>query len=61
MLLVNGVWLNAGADYVNAEEKGSGTPLPRIPPLRGRMGLEFNYRGFIVRPELVLVNRQDRT
>ncbi|MCW5981676.1 MAG: TonB-dependent receptor [Bryobacteraceae bacterium] len=59
--LVHGVWLNAGADYVNAEEKGSGTPLPRIPPLRGRTGLEFNYRGFIVRPELVLVNRQDRT
>jgi outer membrane receptor protein involved in Fe transport len=34
------VWLNLGLDYVNAELTSTNTPLPRIPPLRGRVGLE---------------------
>ena len=54
------IWLNVGADYVNAELTGSGTPLPRIPPLRGRVGLEFRVKGLLVNPEFVMANHQDR-
>jgi iron complex outermembrane receptor protein len=36
------------------------TPLPRIPPLRGRVGLEFNYQGLRVQPEAVLAKDQSR-
>lgn len=50
----------SGLDYVNAKLK-SGTPLPRIPPFRARLGFDAHYKDFSVRPELVLVNRQGRT
>ena len=49
----------AGVDYVNAE-LSNGTPLPRISPLRGRVGLDFHYKNFSVKPEFVGVARQDR-
>jgi len=54
------VWLNLGTDYVNAELKDSGTPLPRIPPLRGRVGLEGIYKGFRVKPEVIMSDSQNR-
>jgi iron complex outermembrane receptor protein len=54
------LWLNLGADYVNAELTDTGTPLPRIPPLRGRVGLEFNYKGLTLNPEVVMTKDQDR-
>jgi iron complex outermembrane receptor protein len=54
------VWLNLGLDYVNAELTSSDTPLPRIPPLRGRVGLEFRYKGLLLNPEVVMANHQDR-
>jgi iron complex outermembrane receptor protein len=59
------IWLNLGLDYVDAELTdplgaiGSGTPLPRIPPLRGRVGLDFNYKGLSVKPEAILARDQD--
>ena len=34
--------------------------LPRIPPARGRAGLDFTHKGLSVRPEAVLTNRQSR-
>ena len=34
--------------------------LPRIPPARLRMGLDFKYSGLSVRPELVFAAKQDR-
>lgn len=52
--------LLAGADYVQAE-LSNGTPLPRIPPLRGRIGLDVHYNAFSLKPEFVAVARQDRT
>jgi iron complex outermembrane receptor protein len=55
------LWLNLGADYVNAELKNGGGALPRIPPLRGRVGLDFRKGGLSVRPELRLAKDQDRT
>lgn len=54
------IWLNVGADFVNAELTGTGTPLPRIPPLRGRVGLEIRVKGLLVNPEFVMANHQDR-
>ena len=54
------VWLNLGLDYVNAELTGSDTPLPRIPPLRGRAGVEIRYKGLLLNPEIVVANHQDR-
>ena len=54
------LWLNLGLDYVNAELTSDSTPLPRIPPLRGRAGLEFRYKGLLLNPELIMANHQDR-
>ena len=55
------LWLNLGTDYVNAELRADGTPLPRIPPLRGRVGLELLYGGLRIQPEAVLAKDQRRT
>jgi iron complex outermembrane recepter protein len=55
------VWLNLGTDYVNAELTESSTPLPRIPPWRGRVGLELHLvKGLILNPEAVFANHQER-
>jgi iron complex outermembrane recepter protein len=55
------VWLNLGTDYVNAELTATSTPLPRLPPLRGRVGLELHLvKSLILNPEVVMANRQDR-
>jgi iron complex outermembrane receptor protein len=59
--LRNDLWLNLGLDYVSTEEKETGTSLPRIPPLRGRIGFDWHWKGLEVKPELVLADRQDRT
>jgi len=48
-----------GIDYVSAE-LSTGQPLPRIPPLRGRIGIDFRYEGLSIKPELVAVGRQDK-
>lgn len=53
------VWLNMGTDYVNAELTDS-TPLPRIPPLRGRVGFEIRYKGLLLNPEIVMAQDQNR-
>lgn len=59
--LVDGVRLLGGVDYVRAELTGSDQPLPRIPPLRARLGLDWHLAGLDVRPEVVLAADQDRT
>ncbi len=53
------IWLNLGADYVRAELAETGTPLPRIPPLRARVGLEFRYKGLLINPEVLMARDQD--
>jgi iron complex outermembrane receptor protein len=58
--LHNNVWFNSGLDYVNAELTETNTPLPRIPPLRGRLGFDFNYKGLTVSPEVVMAKDQNR-
>jgi iron complex outermembrane receptor protein len=54
------IWLNLGLDYVNAELTEDNTPLPRIPPLRGRLGVEIRYKGLLLNPEMIIANHQDR-
>lgn len=54
------LWLNLGLDYVNAQLTADNTPLPRIPPLRGRAGLEIRYKGLLLNPEIIMANQQDR-
>ena len=55
------LWLNLGTDYVDAQETDLGTPLPRIPPLRGKLGFDFNHQGFRVAPELIMAAQQHQT
>jgi iron complex outermembrane receptor protein len=50
----------AGADTVRAELT-DGTPLPRIPPMRARLGADVRYKGLSVRPEGVFVGKRDET
>jgi iron complex outermembrane recepter protein len=57
----SGLWLLLGLETVRAELSAGGTPLPRIPPTIGRIGLEARQGGFSFRPEMLLANRQDRT
>ncbi len=52
--------LGLGLDYTRAEIRDTETPLPRIPPLRGRAALDFLYKGFRVTPEVIFSDRQDR-
>jgi iron complex outermembrane receptor protein len=52
------LWLNLGFDSVDAQRTANGEPLPRIPPIRGRIGLDYQFKGLSVRPELVLTNSQ---
>ena len=53
------VGILSGLDYVSAELT-SGQPLPRIPPLRGRIGMDFHHEGLSIKPEVVMVGRQDK-
>jgi iron complex outermembrane receptor protein len=52
------LWVKLGMDYVDAQIKRANTPLPRIPPLRGRAGVEYLRGGLSVRPELILASAQ---
>ncbi len=54
------LWLNGKVDYVRAELTSQNKPLSRIPPRRGTVGVDWRYKAFSVRPELVLANRQVR-
>ncbi len=48
-----------GFDYVNAKLKG-GTFLPRIAPARGRLGVDFHYKGASIRPEYIMTATQNK-
>lgn len=54
------LWLNTKLDYVRADIVSLNKPLPRIPPLRTTLGLDWRYKAFNLKPEVVLVNRQVR-
>jgi len=52
--------LDAALDAVDAQLRTSGTPLPRIPPARGHLGLDWSFKNFRLKPELVLANAQTK-
>ena len=52
--------LELGVDYVRGALKDSGEPLPRIPPLRGRLGLKYQRNALQLGGEIVGVSKQDR-
>jgi iron complex outermembrane receptor protein len=54
------LWILSEFDYVNAKLTDTDTPLPRIPPLRGRVGFEATYKNFRFNPEAVMSKDQDR-
>jgi iron complex outermembrane receptor protein len=58
--LLKTLWFNGKIDYVRAELTDLNKPLPRIPPLRGNLGLDWRYKALSVRPELILTETQDR-
>jgi iron complex outermembrane receptor protein len=53
------IWLDLGLDVVDAKLTETNTPLPRIPPLRGKIGLDLRHRNLSIRPEVVLANSQN--
>jgi iron complex outermembrane receptor protein len=54
------LWFNGKIDYVRAELIDQDKALPRIPPLRGTVGIEWRHNAFTMRPELVMANHQTR-
>jgi len=58
--LTSQLFAEFGADYVHAELKDTGEPLPRIPPLRGQFGLRYQYNAFQIGGNVTAVARQDR-
>src|SRR5262249_16788270 len=54
------LWLTGKIDYTRATLNELDKPLPRIPPVRGTIGMDWRRNAFSVRPEVVMVNRQDR-
>ena len=54
------IWLESGLDMVNAELTRTGECLPRIPPLRGKIGFDARWRNLNFRPEIIMTSAQDR-
>jgi iron complex outermembrane receptor protein len=50
--------LALAVDIVDAQLRQTGTPLPRIPPARGRVGLDYTFRNLRLRPEVALSGAQ---
>jgi iron complex outermembrane receptor protein len=53
------LWLNLGLDVVDARLIEDDIALPRIPPLRGRVGVDVRVDRLSISPELVLASRRD--
>jgi iron complex outermembrane receptor protein len=53
------LWINLGMDSVNAKIKETDTPLPRIPPIRSRSGVEFRWEGLSIKPEVEMARAQE--
>jgi iron complex outermembrane receptor protein len=60
LTLSSHVTAELGLDYVRGTLQGTGDPLPRLPPLRGRVGLRYQYNAFQAGGDLTVASRQDR-
>jgi iron complex outermembrane receptor protein len=54
------LFVEVGADYVRGTVKDIDAPLPRIPPLRFRGGLRYQYNAFQAGGEVTAAAKQDR-
>ena len=60
VLVVRGLTAELGVDYVRATNKRLDQPLPRMPPLRVRTGLRYQWNALQGGGELLLASDQDR-
>jgi iron complex outermembrane receptor protein len=58
--LGRGLGMEVGLDYVRGELLDARQPLPRIPPFRGRVGLNWQRNAFQTGGEVIAVSRQER-
>jgi iron complex outermembrane receptor protein len=58
--LTSNLWLLSSVDYVNAQLTTTGEALPRIPPLRARVGFEAYLKGLRINPEVIMARSQER-
>ena len=59
--LREGLWINLGMDFVDAQETTRNTPLPRIPPLRAKVGFDWRRGGLSIKPQIVMAASQHQT
>jgi len=57
---VGSIWFEGGLDYVRGELLGSDTPMPRMPPLRGRGAIQIQRNGFAGGVQGTFAGKQDR-
>lgn len=58
--LAEPLWLEGGVDVMRGDLTSSNTPLPRMPPARGRLGLRFQHNAFQAGIEGTVTAKQDR-
>jgi iron complex outermembrane recepter protein len=54
------VALEGGLDYVHGDLRSEGQPMPRIPPLRGRLGVRIQKNALQIGADAVFTAEQDR-
>jgi iron complex outermembrane receptor protein len=54
------LWFEGGLDYVRGELTTLDMPLPRMPPLRGRVGVRFQHNAFQAGVDGIFTAAQDR-
>jgi iron complex outermembrane receptor protein len=54
------LWVEGGLDYVRGELTGIDSPMPRIPPLRGRAGVRIQRNAFQAGVDGIFTAKQDR-
>jgi iron complex outermembrane receptor protein len=58
--LASGLFAEVGLDVVRGKLKGTGIPLPRIPPLKFRGGLRYQYHALQVGGQITAAAKQNR-
>ena len=58
--LTSRLGVEASLDYVRGQLAAEGAPLPRMPPLRGRVGLRYQVNAFQIGGEVLAATTQDR-
>jgi iron complex outermembrane receptor protein len=58
--LTKSLWLELGGDSVRGKLRSDDTPLPRIPPYRGWVGLRYQTNKWHLEGQLRAADRQDR-